>query len=124
MSQARAAEQILEAEEFARKREPLLNPPEYRDLGSQVFCPRPVLEALLKKIYTHKVTYRTVWPKHCSDDVIKMARANGNCIHTNLEMFISWPMALKRATTPTTVFICVDIHGGGGVSSSVPWNVN
>jgi hypothetical protein len=114
-----AAEQIQEAREFDRQREPLLNPPEYRDLGSKVFPPRPVLEAFLENIVTHAVTYRTVWPKHCSVDVMAIARANGHCIHTDLKMSISLPKALKRTATPTAVIICVDMHGGGGVSSSV-----
>jgi hypothetical protein len=120
MLQARAAEQLLEAKKFAREREPLLNPPQFQDLGSQIFRPRPVVQALLENIYTQEVTYRRVWPKHCSNDVIKMAKANGDRIHTDLTMLISFPKALKRATTPTKVFVGIEMVGGGGVSSSVP----
>jgi hypothetical protein len=111
-----AQEQIQQAKGFMTERDKLFNLPKFQELEKNVFPPRPEVESLLQDTHIIQVPYRKMWPRNCTDEVIKLAEANGAPIHTTLNMFIRIPKVLLKATKPTKLEIWLDLHGGGGSS--------
>jgi hypothetical protein len=111
-----ADEQIRKAIDFKKQQDDFFHADEFRELEKDVFPQRPEVEELLDKCRIFQIAYRKMWPRDCTEDVIKLAEERDDPIHTMLYLDVRIPEVLLHTTEPTGLELWVDIHGGGGVS--------
>jgi hypothetical protein len=110
-----ADERIVEAMKFKHRRDKSFNPPKYQALKGDAFPPRPDVESLFQGFHVFQIPYHEMWPRNCSDDLIRRAEEGGYPLNTTLYMDVRIPKVLLRVTQRTKLELWVDMHGGGGV---------